>query len=372
MKELNLRLPYRYRWSRSQSREQAILFSILFVVSAFFIAGWLWIFFCTDISGRWFYGMLGFAFIFLEIYVAIGLWISSYSRGLKIAVNENGIVVETSRIPSVTYKWEEIQSCGVGYIYDGPTYMTMYFSKLKIDPPRFSSWNYMRGADGVYREHRMWNKILAKNKLLFSGKAQYDSIVNVPVRWDIYDQFLEFLPLNLKEQLEQSQETYFRSYPEDKNWWNHVCTLYRIGFFSTGKLNLTDTELRITRYRGQYLMRCPWSNVRAIGMDYYIFDSVCYPYLYMSKKEIPLLDYKKENYIAKYAGDYLFHSFWKQFFKENHDCYEQHENIACIRLEVSASQLAQLKSRLPAHLLAQLEETEARMYAENPEMKPIK
>ena len=82
--------------------------------------------------------------------------------------------------------------------------------------------------------------------------------------------------------------------------------------------------------------------------------------------------YKKENYTTEYARDYLFHSFWKQFFKENHDCYEHHENIACVRLEISASQLAQIKSRLPAHLLARLEESEARMYAANPEIKPIK
>lgn len=370
MKELQLRVPYRYHWHRSQMREQLILCAIAGILSLFMIGGWLWIFFTSDSLSRWFYGIIAVGFLLLEIGVAIGLWETSYSRGLKITMSEYGFTVKTNRIRSVMYRWDEIQACGVGFFRQEPDYLFVYMSKIPIPevPFRLSSYRY-----GV---NRLWKKLLRKHKMRFRFQKQYEKIVNLPISWQEYEDFKAILPEHLRLQVEESKMNFFKQFPDTRKQWNEVCHIFRhMSSVHCASCIVSEESLRlIVYYRGTYgtsMTRfvCPWNEFVSVGMDYYIFDSAYYPVLYLSKTKIPPLAYGAEHYQGNDKAWFSVNDFWKAFFKENKQNRENRENADCLRLEVSSSQLEKIKAHLPPHLLHELEESEERVYAECPQIK---
>ena len=126
------------------------------------------------------------------------------------------------------------------------------------------------------------------------------------------------------------------------------------------KLNMASLVITKNKIRCTCLFMKPieyeWGEVVSCGMDYFSKYSKQYKMIYISKKQIPSLDYSN-------CGHLHVNSYWKNFVRENgvHKSLQKEREL-CLRFEIDEKELVELKTYLPKHLLVQLEESEARLF----------
>ena len=143
--------------------------------------------------------------------------------------------------------------------------------------------------------------------------------------------------------------------------------LLLVAYLSFGKLTVSEKGIRYTSFMRKAITYS-WDEIKSCGIDFLCVALRDNKMMYISKKEVPILNYNAKSYICNQSM-----AFWDQFVRDQGVYWSiKKQNNLVVRFEVTEKEITAFKNFLPAHLLAQLEETEARMYAENPKMKPIK